>query len=123
MNDPFTIIGAVLVIGVGLSLYFVPSIIASARNHPHQGTILAMNLLLGWTFFVWIALILWAIVERPSNKWVTIPFLHRSNPKKPGAGPQSVKDRYDKVEPWPTAEEETLTREQFMADERKGYMS
>ncbi len=24
---------------------------------------------------------------------------------------------------WPTAEEETLTREQFLADERKGLMS
>ncbi len=107
MENYETLIMLIFGVGILLSLYFVPAIIASARNHPHQGTILGLNLLLGWTFFVWIALILWAIVERPSNQWVLDGLL----------------PVYPKAAPWPTAEEETLTREQFLADERKGYMS
>ncbi len=73
-------------------MYLIPAIIAGVRDIRCQNTILVLNLLLGWTFIIWLALILWAVIERREYKW-------------------------------PTAEEETLTREQFLSDERKGWMS
>jgi hypothetical protein len=48
----------VLIIFVGvfaLALYFVPSIIAKARDHHQFGTILVLNIFLGWTFIGWSA--------------------------------------------------------------------
>lgn len=43
-----------LVVAVGLSAYFAPSIVALARHHHNVGTIVVINLLLGWTFIGWV---------------------------------------------------------------------
>jgi len=59
-----TIVGIFIIVLV-VTLYFLPTIIAGKRNHPHDGTIFALNLLLGWTFIVWIVLLIWAIFEKP----------------------------------------------------------
>lgn len=40
-----------------IALYFLPSIIASKRKSSRKNTILAINLLFGWTFIVWILLL------------------------------------------------------------------
>jgi Superinfection immunity protein len=37
-----------------LALYWVPSIIASARKHPDLVTVVVVNALLGWTFGGWL---------------------------------------------------------------------
>ncbi len=37
-----------------LATYFAPTIIASARQHPQFGSILVINLFLGWTFIGWV---------------------------------------------------------------------
>jgi hypothetical protein len=42
---------AVLVV---LVLYFLPSIIAVARKITHQGSVIVINLFLGWTFIGWV---------------------------------------------------------------------
>ena len=39
----------VILIVIGLAIYFVPSIVASSRNHKNTGAILALNFFLGWT--------------------------------------------------------------------------
>ena len=44
-----------------LFLYVLPSIIAFARHHYRRWQILAGNLLLGWTFWVWAYCIIVAI--------------------------------------------------------------
>lgn len=36
-----------------IGLYFLPAIVASRRNHHNFGTILVLDLLLGWTFIGW----------------------------------------------------------------------
>jgi hypothetical protein len=46
----------------GILLYFVPTLIASARHLPARGAIFVVNLLLGWTFIGWVAALIWAIV-------------------------------------------------------------
>lgn len=46
---------------LALALYFLPTIIAAARQHPNQWPILFVNLLFGWTILGWLAAVLWAI--------------------------------------------------------------
>jgi Superinfection immunity protein len=45
-------------------LYFLPTVVASNRGHSVTG-ILLLNLFLGWTGIVWIALLLWALLSDP----------------------------------------------------------
>jgi hypothetical protein len=37
-----------------LVLYFVPSIVAIARKITHQGSVVVINVFLGWTFIGWV---------------------------------------------------------------------
>jgi hypothetical protein len=37
-----------------LVLYFLPSVIAVARKVTHQGSVVVINLFLGWTFIGWV---------------------------------------------------------------------
>lgn len=37
-----------------LALYFLPSIVAVARKVTHQGSVVVINLFLGWTFIGWV---------------------------------------------------------------------
>jgi hypothetical protein len=37
-----------------LSLYFLPSIVAVLRKAPDTGSVIVLNLLLGWTFVGWV---------------------------------------------------------------------
>jgi len=39
---------------LALALYFVPSIVAVARRVTHQGSVIVINLFLGWTFIGWV---------------------------------------------------------------------
>jgi hypothetical protein len=41
--------------------YFLPTIIAFARNKDNAGGIFALNFFLGWTFIGWIASLIWAL--------------------------------------------------------------
>ena len=50
-------LGAVL----GLLAYFIPALVAAKRMHHQTGAILALNLLLGWTFLGWAAALIWAL--------------------------------------------------------------
>jgi Superinfection immunity protein len=43
-----------------IGVYFVPSVIASARRHSNFGAILALNFFLGWTFLGWVAAFVWS---------------------------------------------------------------
>ncbi|WP_190121988.1 superinfection immunity protein [Streptomyces inusitatus] len=47
----------VIAVAVGVILfiaYFVPTIVAFTRNVPNSGSVLVINLLLGWTLIGWI---------------------------------------------------------------------
>jgi hypothetical protein len=37
-----------------LVLYFLPSVVAVARKVTHQGSVVVINLFLGWTFIGWV---------------------------------------------------------------------
>jgi hypothetical protein len=44
--------------------YFLPSLIAGTRRHPHGNAIFLVNLLLGWTLLGWLAALIWSAVRR-----------------------------------------------------------
>jgi hypothetical protein len=50
--------------------YFLPSVIAGARNHPNTGAIFLVNILVGWTIGGWAWALIWAIttkIDRPQE--------------------------------------------------------
>ena len=47
--------------GFGFALYFLPSILALARNNRDTVSILVLNLLLGWTAVGWVIALVWAL--------------------------------------------------------------
>ena len=55
----FVISGGIFVI----MLYFLPAMVASARLHPNAAAIMALNLLLGWTFVGWALALVWALMR------------------------------------------------------------
>ena len=46
-----------------ITIYFLPTIVASARNHPNIMPIFIINLFLGWTFLVWVVSLAWAFIR------------------------------------------------------------
>lgn len=48
-------------------IYFIPSIIANIRRHKDAFAILALNLLLGWTFLVWVIALVWSFTSPQDN--------------------------------------------------------
>jgi hypothetical protein len=56
-TPPIVFSGGVL---LAVGMLMIPTVVAMARRHRHRTTILVVNLLLGWTGFVWIFLLAWA---------------------------------------------------------------
>jgi putative effector of murein hydrolase LrgA (UPF0299 family) len=44
-----------------LAIYFVPTIVASARHHRQMNSIVVLNTFLGWTFVGWVVALIWAV--------------------------------------------------------------
>jgi hypothetical protein len=49
--------------GLGFVMYFLPSILAFARNKRDTGAILLLNLFLGWTMIGWVVALVWAVKQ------------------------------------------------------------
>lgn len=61
------------------SLCFLPTIIAFLRKHHSSAAILALNILLGWTGFGWIAAFVWSL-SWPGNESSFQPCHHENPP-------------------------------------------
>ncbi|QQK77618.1 superinfection immunity protein [Salicibibacter cibarius] len=55
-------------IAVAIGIYGIPTIIAFTRNHKNKTAILALNILLGWTFLGWVACLVWSLTNDQSNQ-------------------------------------------------------
>jgi hypothetical protein len=51
----------VLLLVVAALFYFVPSVIAIVRHHSQTIPIVAVNILLGWTFLGWVVAFIWSL--------------------------------------------------------------
>jgi len=47
--------------GLGFVFYFLPTILAFARNKRDTAAILLLNLFLGWTMIGWVVALVWAV--------------------------------------------------------------
>ncbi|PIP01355.1 hypothetical protein CJ014_00905 [Pleomorphomonas carboxyditropha] len=74
----------VLVI-LSLLLYFVPSIVASKRDHPNKGAIYILNILAGWTFIGWVGALVWAMMNSGSQQSAQ-PVIHYSSANSESGG-------------------------------------
>jgi Superinfection immunity protein len=54
------------------ALYFLPTLVAHYRRHKSFGSILLLNLFLGWTVIGWVIALLWALSE-PAQVMVLRP--------------------------------------------------
>jgi Superinfection immunity protein len=45
-------------------IYFLPTIIAFAREHRNKVPILLVNLFLGWTVLGWLAALIWSVTSQ-----------------------------------------------------------
>ncbi len=53
--------------GMGFVLYFLPSIVALARQKRDLVSILLLNFFLGWTAIGWVVALIWAVkVDTPA---------------------------------------------------------
>ena len=50
-----------LVIGIAMSIYFLPAIVAGFRNHPNTAGIIILNFFLGWTLVGWVVAMVWSV--------------------------------------------------------------
>jgi hypothetical protein len=56
-----------VILAVALAFYLLPTIIAVLRKHQHMPAIVAVNILLGWSFLGWVAALVWALTESRSR--------------------------------------------------------
>ena len=55
----------VLILGaIGLTFYFVPTLVAMSRNTKRIGGIIVVNIFLGWTLLGWVGAFVWAVIEQ-----------------------------------------------------------
>lgn len=69
---------APFVLIVLLSLYFLPSIVAVLRKAPDTGSVIVLNLLLGWTFLGWVVSL--AMAARTGNASSINVSVHQQQP-------------------------------------------
>ena len=58
-------IAGFFVVIISLTVYFLPSLIATERGHHNIAAIFALNLLLGWTILGWIGAVIWSLTSLP----------------------------------------------------------
>ena len=63
-------LSGIFMAGFGMSLYFIPSLVAKYRLHQQSLAIFILNLFLGWTCLGWVIALIWACtaVAKPDAK-------------------------------------------------------
>jgi hypothetical protein len=51
------------IFGFGFLMYFLPSIIALARNKRDIAAIILLNIFLGWSVIGWVVALIWAVKQ------------------------------------------------------------
>ena len=46
---------------ISFAIYFIPVVVAYIRKHNNIGAITLLTIFLGWTFFGWLAALLWSL--------------------------------------------------------------
>ena len=59
---------AIIVLGVIVAAYFMPTIVAAVRGHHNTTAIFLLNLFLGWSLIGWLAALIWAFTNPPPSR-------------------------------------------------------
>ena len=59
-NTVLLLVAALL---IALFVYFLPTVVAGNRRHRDRTAIFVLNLLAGWTFFGWVAALVWSLTS------------------------------------------------------------
>lgn len=57
------VIAGLLLLCVGFGVYFLPLIVAVHRKHRQVAAIAVLNIFAGWTVFLWLGALVWALME------------------------------------------------------------
>jgi len=61
LPEPIAIFISLIIFGIAVAVYFIPTIIAFKRKKKDRLAIAALNLLLGWTFLGWVIAFVWSL--------------------------------------------------------------
>jgi Superinfection immunity protein len=81
-------VGVLIAILIGASLYFVPWIVAGIRHVPNLGSVIVINLFLGWTVIGWVVALAMACRSLPQPQQHMVPPGYFP-PSGPGYSPQA----------------------------------
>jgi len=56
-----------LLVVIGLPVYFAPSIVAIVRKVKNLAAIIILNVFLGWTFLGWVGSLIWALAAEKTT--------------------------------------------------------
>lgn len=91
---------------VSFFVYFLPSLIASKRNHPNATGIFLLDLILGWTVIGWIVALIWSVSAIRDND--------------PAAAVAVPEDKYEKLERLAALKEKgALTDQEYQLEKSK----
>ena len=81
-SDPGAQVIADILIGAGIIAYWVPAFVAAGRRVPNTGSIIVINLFLGWTVVGWVVALAMASRSIPAGYQ---PPARRSPPRSPSS--------------------------------------
>lgn len=81
-SDPGAAVAAVFIIVFSVILYWIPTVVALVRRHeiPNVGSIVIINLFLGWTLVGWVVALAMACRSRPQPVMMMVPAPPESPP-------------------------------------------
>lgn len=85
MADTVIMITVLAVLLISVTFYVLPSIIAMARKVPNTGSVVVINILLGWTFVGWVVALAMALRSRPQPMVPVVPARGLGGPPPPVA--------------------------------------
>lgn len=54
-------------IAMGAAIYFLPSMLGTARKHRNLHALVALNTFAGWTVVGWLVALVWSVYRDPSS--------------------------------------------------------
>lgn len=61
MDAILDVLRFVLLVLLGVGVYFAPSVVAHKRGHRNVDPIVVINLFLGWTLIGWVIVLAWSL--------------------------------------------------------------
>ena len=62
-SDVGEYVGVIALILIAIFGYFLPWIVANARQHYNSGAIFVVNLFFGWSLIGWVVALVWAVTK------------------------------------------------------------